>query len=361
MAVPSDSVGAVVANTILQFLAVVAVALRFRTRYKARQPLGSDDWTIFISMIFSLGLYSSFMYGVSHGLLGVPWATISPDGFVSFRKIQFAAIIICHFVYGLIKISVVLFYKRIFTIVRSFSIASNSLIGLIVLYIIVSFFTMVFCARGVTSFWSTPAVLEGTQYVLYPPTLITIFAVLDVGLDVLVLSLPIPAIMRLKLSRRRKAAVSGIFLLGAFCLVCSVIRLYYTRSLEGFTDKSIEEKRRLSENNDLWAHIEAYASVFTACLPTLRPMFTGDGDFPRVFGSLKSIFSNSSRSQISQGTEWKEVSHGNGSGPQQGAYYEMNTSHEAHALSNKSSQKLDASNQSNDVILVQNTFTSQRE
>jgi len=57
--------------------------------------------------------------------------------------------------------------------------------------------------------------LEGTQYVLYPPTLITIFAVLDVALDICVLSLPFPIIRSLHLSRKRRFGVAAIFLLGA--------------------------------------------------------------------------------------------------------------------------------------------------
>jgi hypothetical protein len=57
--------------------------------------------------------------------------------------------------------------------------------------------------------------LEGTQYVLYPPTSIIIFAVLDVALDVCVLCLPLPIIRSLHLGRRRRFCVAAIFLLGA--------------------------------------------------------------------------------------------------------------------------------------------------
>jgi len=74
---------------------------------------------------------------------------------------------------------------------------------------------MLFCARGVTSFWLTPAALEGTQYVLYPPALITAYAVVDVVLDLAVLSLPLPVIKRLQLSREKRLGVAAIFLLGA--------------------------------------------------------------------------------------------------------------------------------------------------
>ena len=120
---------------------------------------------------------------------------------------------------------------------------------------------MLFCARPVSSFWTTPAMLEGTQYVLYPPTLITIFAATNITLDICVLGLPLPVIKNLNLTRRKRFGVASVFLLGALyvyfktavsygvanprsCLVCSIVRLYYTRTLEGFTGQSIDDRQR---------------------------------------------------------------------------------------------------------------------
>jgi hypothetical protein len=48
----------------------------------------------------------------------------------------------------------------------------------------------------------------------------------------------------------------------------------------------------ISVNNILWAHIEAYASTFAACLPTLPPLFKGRS-LDSVLGSVRSIFSSS--------------------------------------------------------------------
>lgn len=64
-----------------------------------------------------------------------------------FFEVQFADTLICHFVYGLIKISVVVFYKRIFTS-RHFNICANIVLGMISLYIILSFFVSVDDASG---------------------------------------------------------------------------------------------------------------------------------------------------------------------------------------------------------------------
>lgn len=52
---------------------------------------------------------------------------------------EFSDILICHFVFGLTKISVVLFYKRIFT-TRRFVLAANIVLVTITLFILISFF-----------------------------------------------------------------------------------------------------------------------------------------------------------------------------------------------------------------------------
>ena len=42
--------------------------------------------------------------------------------------------------------------------------------------------------------------------------------------------------------------------------------------------------------NDLWAHIEACASIVTACLPTLKPLFSEGRTPESLIGSAKGIF-----------------------------------------------------------------------
>lgn len=43
--------------------------------------------------------------------------------------------------------------------------------------------------------------------------------------------------------------------------------------------------------NELWAHIEVCASIFTACLPTLGPLFKGGYSLRTILNSLRSTFS----------------------------------------------------------------------
>ncbi|KAM3066190.1 hypothetical protein ACMFMG_012150 [Clarireedia jacksonii] len=56
-------------------------------------------------------------------------------------------------------------------------------------------------------------------------------AIIDICLDLIVLSLPVPAIKKLHMSFKRKIQLSAIFFLGGFCVIASAIRLYYTYRL----------------------------------------------------------------------------------------------------------------------------------
>ncbi|KAI1407125.1 hypothetical protein F5Y13DRAFT_175585, partial [Hypoxylon sp. FL1857] len=303
MAIARTAIGDLVANIVLPILATVGVALRFLARTKKGQPLKLDDYTILFALILCLGLAAAEIYAACTGLVGVPWDNL--ESYEAFRKIQFADIIICHVVYGFTKISVVLFYKRIFTLGRT-TIVMNALLWIISLFLLVTFFTVLFCSKGVSSFWTTPPQLDGTQYYMVPGTLVLAYAILDIVLDIAVLSTPLPAILRLNLSPRTRLGIVGVFLLGAFCLVCSCVRLYYANILlQFFAAQSKTYQAEMIEDNILWAHIEAYASTFAACLPTLPPLFREGGTFNSFFNSIRSTFSlrSASRNERSQNAE----------------------------------------------------------
>ncbi|KAI9643617.1 hypothetical protein NHQ30_008239 [Ciborinia camelliae] len=149
-----------------------------------------------------------------------------------------------------------------------------------------------FSAHPIAAYWNTSPELIGTQFVLDVPNLVIACAAVDIFLDIAVLSLPFPVIKGLHMPTDRKFYVSGVFLLGAFCLISSCIRLYYTQKLFGTSTPDL----KLDEEVYLWAHIEAYASIITACLPTLAPLLRGGRNLGSMIGSVRSIFSIRSKS-----------------------------------------------------------------
>ncbi|PVH90661.1 hypothetical protein DM02DRAFT_547368 [Periconia macrospinosa] len=295
MALSRPAINAIVTSTVFPIIASVAVALRFIARSKKKQPFGSDDWSILAALICCLSIAVVAIWAACIGLTGAQWSHFTPIQFTKLRKIQFAQILLSHVIFGLTKLSVVFFYKRIFNLGR-IVIATNLALALVILFMITSFFTLLFCARGVSSFWTTPPQLEGTQYIMKLSDLIKAYSIIDIVLDITILSLPLAPIYRMHLSVGRRLAITAIFLLGAFCLVCSIVRLHYVQELDNSPTLPPEKRPRIYDNNDLWAHLEAYASTLTACLPTLRPIFPNYRSLHSLVASVRSWISASSNS-----------------------------------------------------------------
>ena len=85
---------------------------------------------------------------------------------------------------------------------------------------------MLFCSRGVSTFWTTPPKLAGTTNVIDMSKVITAFAVLDILLDVGILAMPLPVILRLHMSRQKRLAIAGVFLLGALYVHPCFVNLF---------------------------------------------------------------------------------------------------------------------------------------
>ena len=113
----------------------------------------------------------------------------------------------------------------------------------------------------------------------------------------------------------------------------------------------------LSDKNDVWAHIEACASVVAACLPTLGPLWGGFRTPQSIIASIRSVFSLKSGSTLSVSkakvSEDKPALTG-------AAWYELQTQG-TNATDISSTFYRDVEAQSSNKILVKSTFTSGHE
>lgn len=108
-----------------------------------------------------------------------------------------------------IKISILLLYRRIFT-VRSFRIASLITGGLVISWCLAVFITVLLQCRPIALNWNKA--LEGTC--IDPKQFFFGNAISNLLIDVVILALPIPMVLQLQLRLSQKLTVLGIFLLG---------------------------------------------------------------------------------------------------------------------------------------------------
>ncbi len=135
------------------------------------------------------------------------------------------------------------------------------------------------------------------------------YAIPNVTLDFAILVLPISAVWNLVLTKRKKVAVSAVFLLGAFTCGASIARVYSVAYLDrlDITCKSLfPAPHHLSDLQALWltekllgsyvdplvwTAVEYGVGITCACLPTLQPLIQRISK--KILGSAKQASGNS--------------------------------------------------------------------
>ncbi|KAJ4267513.1 hypothetical protein NW762_003620 [Fusarium torreyae] len=111
----------------------------------------------------------------------------------------------------------------------------------------------------------------------------------NIATDLIIILLPIPAIVRLKLPRRQKWYLVGIFALGTFTVIISFIRIAFLNDSTDFTWVQVK--------STLWSMVEITSAIICACLPTLRPFVR------HYFPGLDSTLNHSSGGMVLSGGE----------------------------------------------------------
>lgn len=91
---------------------------------------------------------------------------------------------------------------------------------------------------------------------------------INIAQDIAVVFLPLPKVVYLNLSWRKKLAVCSIFLVGLFVTACSIIRLQYLVSYGTTTNVTWFYNPIV-----LWSDVECTIAVICACLPSIAGLF----------------------------------------------------------------------------------------
>lgn len=93
--------------------------------------------------------------------------------------------------------------------------------------------------------------------------------VVKVFVDITIATLPIPLVLRLKLSRRRKLAVVFLLALGYVVTIAGAVRTYYSH----YILRNTYDETWYNYYAFLAATVENDLAIVCACAPTLRPLF----------------------------------------------------------------------------------------
>lgn len=292
----------------LPLLATFFTGLRCWVRYTRRTPFGLDDFLVIVAAFLVWGMGITQILGATVGDLGESIGEL-PNGepildhrTQEFLKNEYAFQIIEKLAFGTVKLSILFLYRRIF-VGRIFNIASWAMIAIVSAWSF-SFFIATICeCNPPSTVWSPNRKAFLTNCIKTVEMLLG-FAWSDVFTDVLILALPIPMVLRLQLTMRRKIALLGVFLLGGLTVLAGIARLvFFYRAAADHTGPDVAIN---TAPTIYWSLVEASLAVVSASLPTIRPLFHGMSP-ESVIRSIRSRISlhsfHSGGSKVSKGSK----------------------------------------------------------
>lgn len=233
-----------------------------------------------------------------------------------------------------IKISAVFFYRRIFCVSGNktgFSVVTLPTATMVFLWLVTFLFLIGFqCGSHFSAMW------DGT-YLQYCTMLFPLcygLVISDLLLDVWILALPVPQILKLHTTRQRKAAITGVFLLAFVGLGASIARdaiyvpfltagpetllkydeevtltkgLYFSMLEGGMSLVAVNliSLSFLMSKKALGISLHSIRSVFAvySSASSKRPSASNNPSYIASKGDVKDSFSTSSRSNLARHTD----------------------------------------------------------
>ncbi|EMD63770.1 hypothetical protein COCSADRAFT_144159 [Bipolaris sorokiniana ND90Pr] len=213
---------------VLGTIMIIVVAARTWARFFVQRNGGLDDWIILLAMIPTIGFtivvyIATEVYGFDRHM----W-DVTPNLYVPERKIVFAVYLLYILAGGLIKISILLFYRRLDArcIPSTFRIATWLSIAIITIFITAFTIILFTACNPLAAFWyQFDAVhqLAGYKYHCWVNEEADIMAasIISAVQDAIAAFLPTLLYWNLQIPKRQKIALGAVFASGYLvCIVC---------------------------------------------------------------------------------------------------------------------------------------------
>jgi len=244
-------------------VALISVFLRLISRKINNVAYGLDDFLIVIAMFFGIGLVITASMMAHDGIGKHTIAATVPD-IMNIGKTEFALSIMYPPCIAMTKLSIVALLKRIFNHVHPmYTFAMHAINVYLVLWLIGLMLVVLLECRPIHTAWA----IENTCVPSFNTTIAT--SILNSISDVAILVLPQPLLWGLKLQFKKKALISGVFLLGGFVCIISIARIFLLRpnTRGGASDPLY------SVTGIIFTILEPMVGIICACLPVMQHLF----------------------------------------------------------------------------------------
>ncbi|ORY57009.1 uncharacterized protein BCR38DRAFT_355377 [Pseudomassariella vexata] len=224
--------------------------------------LGADDWFILASLIVTWAMVAIRWHQILVDHYGFHADELSAATLIDFQK----SFLACQEVYFLdallIKSSLLYMYYRIFGISQRFTKILWATWSLVVTYFITCVILSIFSCHPVSLLWDRSQPGNCIDEVNFFRS----NGIVNMLLDVIVFCLPLPMVWRLHMGFRQRLVSTGIFLLGGFVCVVSILRIIT------FDHMNPTDFTYTNVHTGIWSLVEQSTAILCACLPTLKPL-----------------------------------------------------------------------------------------
>ncbi|KAI0190869.1 hypothetical protein F4808DRAFT_399171 [Astrocystis sublimbata] len=255
------------------FVCTVSVGLRLAARVSRRMKICLDDWLSVLALLFFILYAITTILAVPYGLGKHIWAT---DPAVAYKVIEigFFNAIAYLAVNWLIKLSILAFYRRVFTLnITWFRYSVYACFIYITGWFVGTLFGVIFQCAPVDFFWNQynfalSPMPTGSCSANSSALVIGSSALNSIG-DIVILGLPVIMIGQLQLPQSKKVALALVFATGIFAIAAGITRLAESVSVT----KKDADSTWITSDIYLWTVIEAGVGLFCSCLPVIGPFF----------------------------------------------------------------------------------------
>ncbi|KAH7384199.1 hypothetical protein DE146DRAFT_636332 [Phaeosphaeria sp. MPI-PUGE-AT-0046c] len=247
---------------VLFVLSLVFVALRLFVRLRMkREPLGLDDYLMFLGLALNAGNLACCLAGGYYGLGKHIWS-LSEYQMRQITIITFAYVFIYAWSVCIIKFSILALYRRIFGL----SWLGYCCVGITTGYLITNHIVLPLYTRPLSFYWNQWYGAEGVILVDEAKFYLGV-GIINLFGDICILSIPISSAMKLQMEHAQKIAICLVFLLGSFVCFASLYRIITITHLVKSVDISWAKSDVF-----IWSCVEPSVGIISGCLPTLRPL-----------------------------------------------------------------------------------------
>ncbi|KAI0187508.1 hypothetical protein F4808DRAFT_454343 [Astrocystis sublimbata] len=228
-------------------LCTPCVILRFIQRRRIHE-IWWDDWTIL---------------PMSSAGTGYHIETYSLAQLSTWAKLVLPSEVLYNVSVGLSRTSVLLFYRRIFSVDARFLIFMRIMLFLIVGTTLSAVFGLIFSYNPVQAQWdfSLPHTTIDTN------AFYIAVAVINILLDLSILAFAQYRLWNLHMQHNRKLLLSIVFLFWAITIISSILRIVYLEKID------INDSTYTITIPGIWTNVEMYLSIICGCLPVLYSLF----------------------------------------------------------------------------------------